>query len=531
MRLSGSPIPDPESEILARLAPRLGHIRPLHAARIMPRPSQPLRLLIALALLLGATMLLLTLLQATDSALAIWQRLETMPGWMRWSYLALLASLGLGAGWGTWRLLRPRGPRAPRAAPLDRNAIEQRIERLEPATTPARIARGELAELDRRRNEATLDIALFGDISSGKTSLLRALAPQADGTVGVVGGTTTAVQRQRGVLPDGAEIVVADVPGLGEADDREHAALARAEAARSHALVYVADGDLTRSQDNELRALAEFGRPLILALNKSDRYRDDERDALLAALRSRYAGLGAQVIAVSAGREEQVQREWPDGRRDTVVREAPAQIALLHRELQRIARVDLATLETGREAALLARVDADLAEGERVLQAERSVAAVNKYTRRAIVGALAAIAPGTDLVIQGALAAALTRELCAIHGLQARDVDIDDLLARAGGLVRTSTSITLAVVGNALKAVPGFGTLGGGLVHAVAYGLIFDSLGRALADTLANTRALDRDATLDAFRASLAQPARERLLAIAQIALDGMRGQHKDSDA
>lgn len=491
----------------------------------MPRPSQPLRLLLALAIVVGVATLALTLLQATDAALALWQRLESMPGWVRAAFLGLLATLGAGAGWGVWRLLRPRPPRVARAQLIDRGAIEQRITAFDPAATPAQHARDELAELDRRRLQATLDVALFGDISSGKTSLLRALAPDAaQAPVGVTGGTTTTVSRQRGLLPDGAELVVADVPGIGEAGDTAHAALARAEAARSHALVYVADGDLTRTQDAELRALAGFGRPLILALNKSDRYRDEERTQLLDTLRTRYAGTGARVVAVSAGHEEQLQREWPDGRRETVRRETPAQIDMLQRELQRIASADLQALEPGREAALFARVDADLAEGERALQAQRSADTVAKYTRRAVIGALAAIAPGTDLVIQGALATALTRELCTIHGLQARDVDIDDLLARAGGLVRTSTSITLAIVGNALKAFPGIGTLSGGLVHAVAYGLIFDSLGRALAATLAQTRALDRDATLDAFRATLEQPARDRLLAIAQLALDGMRG-------
>lgn len=496
----------------------------------MSRPSQPLRLLLALALVVGVAMLLLTLLQATDAALALWQRLDAMPAWMRYGVVALLAALGIGAGWGVWRLLRPRAPRAPRAQPLDRGAIEQRIARLEPDLAPARGARDELAELDRRRAAATLDVALFGDISSGKSSLLRALAPDATSAVGVVGGTTTAVQRQRGVLPDGAVLVVADVPGIGEAGDVAHAALARAEAARSHALVYVADGDLTRSQDGELRALAQYGRPLILALNKSDRYRDEERAALLQTLRDRYGALGARIVPVSAGHREEVPREWPDGRRELVQREAAAQIELLLRELQRIARADLAVLEPGREAALLARVDADLADGERRLREQRSIAIVNKYTRRAVLGALAAVAPGTDLVIQGALAAALTRELCALHELKAREVDVDDLLARAGTLARTSTSITLAVVGNGLKAFPGFGTLGGGLLHAVAYGLIFDSLGRALAATLAHTRELDRDATLDAFRATLAQPARERLLAIAQIALDGMRHPERSQD-
>lgn len=496
----------------------------------MPRPSQPLRLLLVIAILAGLAMLVMSLLQATDSALAIWQRLETMPAWLRVAFPVLLGALGLGAGWATWRLLRPRPPRVARAAAIDRDTIERRVAALEPQAEPARAARAELAELDRRRSDATLDIALFGDISSGKSSLLRALAPESDSAVGVVGGTTVRVQRQLGVLPDGATLVVADVPGTGEAGDTRHAAMARAEAARSHALVYVADGDLTRTQDAELRALSQFGRPLILALNKSDRYRDDERDALLQRLRQRYGDVGARVVPVNAGYVEQVRREWPDGRSDTVAREAPAQIVALQRELQRIARTDLTVLEPGREAALFSRVDAGLAEGERVLREQRSAAVVEKYTRRAVVGALAAIAPGTDLVIQGALATALTRELCSIHGLKARDVDIDDLLSRAGSLARTSTSITLAVVGNGLKAFPGFGTLGGGLLHAVAYGLIFDSLGRALAATLGQINALDRDATLDAFRAGLAQPARERLLAIAQVALDGMRAPSRTQD-
>ena len=40
--------------------------------------------------------------------------------------------------------------------------------------------------------------------------------------------------------------------------------------------------------------------------------------------------------------------------------------------------------------------------------------------------------------------------------------------------------LSLAVAGNGLKAFPGVGTVAGGLVHAVAYGLIFDALGRSL---------------------------------------------------
>jgi len=129
-------------------------------------------------------------------------------------------------------------------------------------------------------------------------------------------------------------------------------------------------------------------------------------------------------------------------------------------------------------------------------------------------------------VIQGVLATALTRELARIHGLEVRDIDLDAFLARAGGLVRTTSTLTMAVVGNALKAFPGFGTLGGGLMHAVAYGLIFDSLGRALATTFAETRRFDREASLDAFAQALQSPAPERIGSLIGLAREALNETH-----
>ena len=99
--------------------------------------------------------------------------------------------------------------------------------------------------------------------------------------------------------------------------------------------------------------------------------------------------------------------------------------------------------------------------------------------------------------------------------------------AALGALAAQPLMQVLAIAGNALKAFPGLGTVGGGLVHAVAYGLVFDSLGRAVAATLSQARSLDRQATLDAFEQQLQRPSRERLgiiLDIAREALDERRG-------
>ncbi len=494
----------------------------------MTRPSQTLRVALAAAVGLGALTALYLLFGLADAAVTAWLRLRELPGWVTGVFAGgALALLG-GSGWLILRLLRPPLPRVVEPVPVDRAAIVDRLAAL-PEPVPALTA--EIEELDRRAASGDLHVALFGEISSGKSSLLRALAPEAEVEVGVVGGTTRRVTLHRGTLPDGRALVVADVPGLGEAGGEARAVMALDEVARAHALVFVADGDLTRSQDATLQPLLASARPLVLALNKSDRYRDDERAALLARLHSRYAAPQVRICAVSAGFEEPITRRLPGGREEAATRLRPAEIGALQSALAGIADLGAQALEPGRETATLRRLDGRLDAVEAERRAGEADGCVARYTRRAVVGALAAVAPGTDLLIQGALATGMVRELCRIHGLKPRDIDLDALLARAGGTVRSSTAITLAIAGNALKAFPGAGTLGGGLVHALAYGLIFDALGRAVAVTLAETRRFDREATLQRFTAELQAPAGDRLTALAKLAWDAARGGHAASTA
>ncbi len=482
-------------------------------------PAQLLRRALAVVVIVATLVGLNALIGLADATLLFWQRMQDLPLLLRAGLAALAMALAGAAGWLVWRLLRSGPPRVAKAEPVNRQRLEQRIAQL---GAPKPLA-DELLELDRRRAAGIVHVALFGEISSGKSSLLKALAPESGPAIGVGGGTTRRVEHATGALPDGRTLQIADMPGVNEASGAGRATLARDEAARAHALVFVADGDLTRSQDADLRALLASGRPLVLALNKSDRYREDERDTLLARLRQRYPPPQVQVVAISAGRSEPVIREYADGRRETSQRELAASIEPLRLALSEITTAGAGALEPARELATLQRLDQQLSATESEHRQVQSDACVGRYTRRAVVGAMAAVAPGTDLLIQGALAAAMIRELCTIHALTARDIDLDGLIARAGGTVRSSTAITLAIAGNALKAFPGAGTLGGGLVHALAYGLIFDALGRAVTQTLAASRALDREATLQAFSEQLARPSGERLRALASLAWESAR--------
>jgi GTP-binding protein EngB required for normal cell division len=488
------------------------------------RPGDPLRLLLALLSLAALAALLYFGLALLERGLGVWAELQTLPAWLRYPLLGVGAGFALAGSWLAVRLLRGGPGRAPRAEPIDRARIEARLEALDALGAEAGFARAELAELDARRERGVLQLALFGDISAGKSSLLRALVPGADVRIDVRGGSTTEVSRHAAEF-NGLHIEIADVPGTHGADGEALSERAREEAARAHGLLYVCDGDLTRGQDADLQALARFGRPVLLLLNKSDRYDPRERGALLDHLNTRYAALGVQVLPVSAGHRETLTRIDADGSEQRVERALAAELGALPKALRALAGLELGALEPAREAAPLAALDARMAQAEQDARAREAEAIVRRYTRRALVAALATVAPGTDLIIQGGLAAAMLHELSRLHGRSLRELDVDAFLKAAGGRVRSHSAVLLAIAGNGLKAFPGLGTLGGGLVHAVAYGLLFDALGRAAAQALTEGSALDRSATLDAFEAQLKAPRAEALTRLARLGFEALRGE------
>ena len=115
---------------------------------------------------------------------------------------------------------------------------------------------------------------------------------------------------------------------------------------------------------------------------------------------------------------------------------------------------------------------------------ERGEALVKNYARKAMLGGVAAVGPGTDILIQGYLGMDMLKHLTRLYDIPARDIDLQTLVEAASSKVKTQLTIILALAGNVCKAFPGIGTVIGGASHAVAYGLIFESLGRATLQAL-----------------------------------------------
>lgn len=475
------------------------------------------RLLLA-AVALAA--LLWLLFAAAERALALTQRFLQLPAGLQWTLGIALTLFALAGATVLWWLFGPRRARRPVPAP-SREQLQTRIDQLQERGSDTLSLKAELTDLDRRRASGRVYVAVFGEISTGKSTLIRALAPAAALASDIRGGTTRDVTHVDGQLPDGRTLVLADVPGSREIGGEAHETLARTEALRAHAVLYVCNGDLTRTQATEVAWLASFGKPLVIVLNKANQWTVPERDALVQRLRAQARDAQA-VVAVSAGGIERFQRSLAGGVVEQVERQRPAAIEPLVQALSRITRAGADGLETQREHAVLAGLHERVGSLEAQTRAEAAQRVVRKYAQRAVVGALAAVAPGSDLVIQGALATALTRELAQLHGVPVTEVQIDDFVKQARLTLRTGSSIVLAIAGNALKAFPGLGTLGGGVLHAFAYALIFDSMGRALSQSLAERKALDQSDATEKLKSLLTDTDASRVQGLARLTLDAL---------
>ena len=480
----------------------------------------PVRLLLGIGASVGVAVALVLVLYITDLGLSVWDRLAQR-GTAFWVlYLLLLALLSAAGIYGVLRVLRLGQPASRSRAvvpvkPLDEASLRQRLEHSEAAGVAVESIRRELEELQRRRAAGEIIVAVFGEISAGKSSLVRALLPGSDIAVDVRGGTTRVVTYYTWTSSAGDRLILADLPGLNEADgtlDQN----ARDEALRAHVVVYVCEGDLTRDQYQALRTLLDLGSPLIVALNKMDRYSEAEMAQVRQRLNER-VGEQIEVAPVQCGGTEEVTRIYHDGREETSLRERPARIEELRRALQRYLDADPQVLDALRDTAVfvLAQQKLDVAVAQH--RRERADAIVQGYSRKAVFGALAAVSPGTDVLIQGYLGFNLIKELCALYEVPAREMDMQRFLDLAGNQIKRSINLLLALVGNVFKAFPGMGTVVGGMLHAVVYGLIFESLGKAVARSLESRGDLVSGPTLRMFEDNLSEDLEARAKRFAQL--------------
>src|SRR5574337_82990 len=334
-----------------------------------------------------------------------------------------------------WRRLRgwirpdpDRGVAAPasRHAAGSNRVADSLRNLLDDPTIPASVRSELAADFSRiesmlaRLERGELHVAVFGRVSTGKSALGNALLGREAFQVGVLHGTTT--DAAQAALDEARQdgLVLIDTPGINELDGEAREKLAFDVAEISDLVVFVCDGDLTRDELDALKILAATQRPLLLALNKADRYSAEELADLLAQLRQRVAGLVREdnVLAVAAApAPKRLVEVDTHGHAHERAQAATPDVAALRERLLAIAAHEgksLSAINAGLYAGRLTdQVSARIAETRKTVAAKL----IHNYCiAKGVAVALNPI-PVADLLAAAGLDAAMVVQLSRVYGL------------------------------------------------------------------------------------------------------------------
>jgi len=336
-----------------------------------------------------------------------------------------------------------------------------------------------IEQIEDKRQQQSLEIVAFGTISSGKSSLLNALAGRDVFSTDLKGGTT--VTRSATPWPGLENVSLVDTPGLAEVDGAKHVNIAATAARDADLVLVVVDGPLREYEHTLLKQLGEMEKRVLVCLNKTDWYNNADRDKLIGQLRGQLQEFVASgdVVAVSAqGARRTRIRILANGEEVEETVESPPDIAPLADSMLKVIRRDGSELLL---ANLLLRSRGLMEEARNRVKDSLDRKAwqmVDKYMWTA--GGVAAVNPLPMVDVAAGLAIS-TKMVIDLAKVYKQDVDLDTASSLIGELGKNliailgATAITPMVttgVASLLKTVPGAGTVAGGLLQGTVQAVV-----------------------------------------------------------
>lgn len=407
---------------------------------------------------------------------------------------ALLLTLAGMVVWKLWRSARDKALRRGRGAkdPGQLSPGEQEQEVADNLATAQDLQahaalpddlRRELQTLVNRVEEkqtaGKLEIVAFGTISSGKSSLLNALAGRDVFVTDPRGGTT--MQRQEIPWPGDDRVHLVDTPGLGEVEGEDRLAVAAGAARDADLVLLVVDGPLRDSEHQLLAKLGAMEKRVLVCLNKADWYEADEQALLLGQIAGQVRGIAAadDVLAVRSQPAVRTRVRVLAGGTETEEQvPVAADIAPLARRMLQVVRQDGSELLL---ANLLLRSRGLVEEArQRVQEAldRQAWEIVERYTWACGAAAALSPLPLLDLFASSALTVKMVVDLGRVYR-QELDFNIAvNLLAQLGknliailGVNAATPAVTMAVA-SLLKTIPVAGTIAGGALQGLVQALV-----------------------------------------------------------
>ncbi|MBW9257557.1 MAG: GTP-binding protein [Candidatus Thiodiazotropha sp. (ex. Lucinisca nassula)] len=302
-----------------------------------------------------------------------------------------------------------------------------------------------------------LHIAVFGRVSVGKSALLNALLGEQRFAVSALHGETRHSDMAAWCEVEASGVFLIDTPGINEISGEERERMAEDVASRADLVLFVVDSDLTQTELQSMQKLSLLNRPLVVVLNKADRYTTDELELLLGSLQEKLAGIVSSeyIVATAARPAERIYLQEDEQGQEQEIRRTP--------QADVMGLTDTLWMLIEKEGMALSALNASLFAGQLSDEvAERVVAIRQEVAERVIrgycLGKGIAVAvnpiPVADLVAALALDASMVVHLARVYGMSVTRGEAGQLIKTIGSqmalLMATVWSVNLAA--SALKA-------------------------------------------------------------------------------
>ena len=278
----------------------------------------------------------------------------------------------------------------------------------------------EVEKMLARLEQGEIQIAVLGEVSVGKSSLLNALLGEARFATSPLHGATRAPAQAPWQRETTGRVSLLDTPGINEVGGEEQERMAREVAERADLVLFVVDGDINATEQAALGQALAPGRPLLVVLNKADRYTDAEREALLARIVERLDGrIRPENVIPTAADPAPLTRivQAQDGTEREEKRVPPPDVERLRERLWAILEAEGRTLAAVTAGMFAGRVSERV--GQRVVEARRGAA--DRLVRQYCIAKGVAVAvnpvPLADLIAAAALDAGLVFHLSRLYAL------------------------------------------------------------------------------------------------------------------
>ena len=188
-------------------------------------------------------------------------------------------------------------------------ALQNLVKNLDLTSQEKQGLESEISELKTmldKLESMVVQIAAFGMVGRGKSSLLNALVGEEVFKTGPLHGVTQTTQRVNWLLTEEvigtneralrvtfpasdksrAQVELIDTPGLDEVDGETRTVLAEKIAKQADLILFVVSADITKLEHIALSQLREAGKPILLVLNKVDQYPKTDRMAIYQKIRN-----------------------------------------------------------------------------------------------------------------------------------------------------------------------------------------------------------------------------------------------------